>query len=234
MHDCSVEELASARELVGEASDADLLDGMAARDAQPALAVAALEEFIRRHRLFVFKVCRNLIDRYGTASGWNDEEFATAIFQKVYRSAHTYRNVDNITDVARLRRLKAWIGRIANNLLIDKWRRCRSVLFDDAFLQCLESAEPTADFPTEIHRLIFEAIQKMPDKERIVMIRTLRYMEARKHQRLPNDVCRELRDRLQTTSSNIRKIRKRANALIETHLAENGYEPTVLFAARTP
>jgi DNA-directed RNA polymerase specialized sigma24 family protein len=221
----SERELENARELSQDASDAELLAAMAARRADPVIARAALETFITRHRLYVFKVCRNLVDRYGTASGWDDEQFAKAVFDRIYRSSHTYRNIDGLTESGRARRLKAWVGRITNNLLIDKHRRCRSVLFDDTFLACVEAPSDKDDFPTDVHRLLHEAVQKLPDAQRLVMVRTLRYMQARRqHQRIPNAVCRQLRDQLQTTSSNIRKLRKRAWSQIKQHFADNGVD----------
>ena len=219
----SERELENARQLTSDASDAELLAAMAAQRGDPALATAALEEFITRHRLFVFKVSRNLVDRYGTASGWDDEQLAKAVFDRIYRSSHTYRDIDGLTESGRTRRLKAWIGRITNNLLIDKHRRCRAVLFDDSFLACVEVPSENDEFPTEVHRLLHEAVQKLPDAQRLVIVRTLRYMQAqRRHQRIPNAVCRQLREQLQTTSSNIRKLRKRAWSHIRQHFAENG------------
>jgi DNA-directed RNA polymerase specialized sigma24 family protein len=219
MHTCSEQELASARELTPDASDAELLAAMAAQRADPAIAAAALEEFITRHRLFVFKVCRNLVDRYGTASGWDDAQFSKAVFNRIYRSSHTYRNIDGLTENGRSRRLKAWIGRIANNLLIDKHRRCRAVLFDEDFLKCVEVAPDAGDFPTETQRLLREAIQKLPDAQRLVIVRTLRYMQAREHQRLPNDVvgncetsCKRLRQ-ISAKSESTRGVRLRSTSL---------------------
>ena len=220
----SEQDLRDARFLSADASDDELLAAMATKHLDLAVATAALEEFIRRHRLSVYRMCSNLVDRYGTASGWTQEQFAEQVFARVYKSAHTYRAVPSLPAGAKLRRLKGWIGRIANNLLIDKHRRCTVSLFDDEFLKVLESSFEQRDFPNRIQKLLCEAMQQLTDRERLVYVRTLRYMQAGKtrRSRLPNAASRALRDELQTTAANIRKIRERAKAKVSAYLSEHG------------
>jgi DNA-directed RNA polymerase specialized sigma24 family protein len=217
-------ELREARLLAPDASDDELIGAMAKKHVDVAVATAALEEFIRRHRTPVYRMCSNLVDRYGTASGWTQEQFAEQVFARVYKSAHTYRAVTPLSPGGKLRRLKGWMGRIANNLLIDKHRRCTVALFDDEFLKVLESPLEQRDFPNRIQKLLCEAVQQLTDKERLVYVRTLRYMQAdsRRHSRLPNAVSRALRDELQTTAANIRKIRERAKRKIHAYLSDHG------------
>lgn len=222
MRACSLHELQSARELVADASDAELLGAMAAKKTDMPLAQAALEEFIKRHRLAVYRICSNLVDRYGTASGWEAEEFAKAVFDRIFKAAHTHRDIDGQDKEKRLWRLKGWMGKIANSALVDKHRRSREVLFDDQFLAAVDDPEPPTDFPSRIHQLICDGVRQLPDRERLVMLRTLRFIQATKHQRLPNNVCKELRDTLHTTSANIRQIRKRAKNNLKAYFSQRG------------
>src|SRR5437660_8624712 len=106
-------------------------------------------------------MCRNLVNRYGTASGWTHEQFAEQVFARVYKSAHTYRPINALSSSEKLRRMKGWMGRIANNLLIDKHRRCTISLFDDEFLKVLESTFGDQDFPNRIQKLLCEAVQQL-------------------------------------------------------------------------
>src|SRR5438552_9103867 len=217
-------DLREARFLCADGLDDELLTAMGNKHVDLAVATAALEEFIRRHRLYVYRMCSNLVDRYGTASGWTQEQFAEQVFARVYKNAHTYRAVPSLPAGAKLRRMMGWIGRIANNLLIDKHRRCTVSLFDDEFLKVLESTFGDQDFPNRIQKLLCEAVQQLTDKERLVYVRTLRYMQAdrRRRPRLPNAAARALRDELQTTAANIRKIRERAKAKVHAYLSEHG------------
>lgn len=215
-------ELQNARELVSDASNAELLGAMAAKDTDPSLAKAALEEFTTRHRLYIFRACSNLVDRYGTASGWEASEFAKAVFAKIYSHANTYRDIDQLNEDQRLKRLKGWMGKIANNLLIDRRRRIRDILFKPDFLAAIKDPGASYDFPTRTHELICEAVRQLPDRERLVIIRTLRYTHSSRHQRLPNNVCAELRGELHTTSANIRQIRKRAKSYLKAYFSQRG------------
>ncbi len=219
---CTNARLTESRLLVTDASDDDLLGAMAKKHEDLALARAALEKFMRRHVKFVYRACSNLVDRYGTASGWNHEEFSHEVFERVYKKAHTYRPVAALTAAGKLRRLKGWIGRITNNLLIDKHRRCRVLVFDDEFLKAVESPLEQSDFPDQTQKLLCAAIQKLPDKERLVYVRTLRYLEAGKRGRLPNQVSRALRDELQTTAANVRKLRQKAKEKVVSYMEANG------------
>ena len=221
-------DLGDARQLVTDASDDDLLAAMANKHNDLAVATAALEEFIRRHAVYVYRKCSNLVDRYGTASGWSQEEFAQEVFDRIYRSAHTYRPVFVLSSEGKLRRMKGWMGRIANHLLIDKHRRCIVSLFDDEFLKVLESPLEQRDFPNRIQKLLCAAVQQLTDNERLVYVRTLRYMQVGKRPRLPNQVSRALRDELQTTAANVRKIRERAKEKVTAYLAKNGEDITNL------
>src|SRR5438105_543601 len=117
-------DLREARFLCADGLDDELLAAMGNKHVDLAVATAALEEFIRRHRLYVYRMCSNLVDRYGTASGWTHEQFAEQVFARVYKSAHTYRPINALSSSEKLRRMRGWMGRIANNLLIDKHRRC--------------------------------------------------------------------------------------------------------------
>jgi DNA-directed RNA polymerase specialized sigma24 family protein len=218
------QDLGDARLLVAEALDDELLDAMAKKHTDVALARAALEEFIRRHALYVYKKCSNLVDRYGTASGWDQQEFAEQVFDRVYKSAHTYRAIAALSREGKLKRMKGWMGKIANNLLIDKHRRCAVLLFDDEFLKVLESPLEQRDFPNRAQKLLCEAVQQLPDKERLVFVQTLRYMQAGKRPRLPNHAARALRDELQTTAANIRKLRERAKDKVAAYMANNGVD----------
>ena len=82
-------DLREARFLCADGLDDELLAAMGNKHVDLAVATAALEEFIRRHRLYVYRMCSNLVDRYGTASGWTHEQFAEQVFaEQVFVDHH--------------------------------------------------------------------------------------------------------------------------------------------------
>lgn len=80
--------------------------------------------------------------------------------------------------------------------------------------------ESSAD--SEELELIKDALDALPEKQRIVINYTYLYYEpGKEHQRLPNDVSEELQELLNSTQPAIRKLRQRGREKIRAYIDEH-------------
>jgi RNA polymerase sigma factor (sigma-70 family) len=193
-----------------ELTDADLLERVAGRDRDARAAHEAEGELYGRHVRYLYGVLSSRQQRMLTLAGISAEDLVQDTFRRAFERAHTF-STDGISDPEQLRRrTRAWLGRIAQNLLADTLERVREVSATPYVerVSCEEVDEPPASSP-EL-RMVREALEELSDREQDVLRVTALYFRAGEHQRLPNAVSAELADRWSTTSENVRAIRSRA------------------------
>jgi len=144
---------------------------------------------------------------------------------RAFKSADTFKS-DGLTDAKELQdKVDAWLGVIAENILID-WlrRRPKLVALDPGILEenCpRQNDEPAVDPDTEEIGLVREAIESLPPKQQAVMWATSLLYERRTHQRTPTVALDEIVESLGMSRESYRKHKERARNKIREHLAKH-------------
>lgn len=205
---------------LSQETDEDLLVYMTMRDDDPSAANEAWAEFYLRHIDYLRWVCCRVSRVILGDTGPDD--LAQWTFIKAYEKAGTF-NSGGIKDPDRLRlRVRAWLGRIAQNIYRDMLRGRKDVTELAIDREELEEApEQVQATPTTsaYKRLLDEAINILSERKQHVLRVTYQYNQpGKKHQRLPNHVAEELANTLNTTSDNIRQLRCRALREIDQYI----------------
>jgi RNA polymerase sigma factor (sigma-70 family) len=203
-----------------EDTDADLLTYMSWRASDPQSARAAGGAFYDRHIRYVYGVCLRAARKY-FMDATCAEDLAAETFSRVYERAGTFNN-GGITDPVGLRlRVRAWIGAIAKNVVMDALRGRQVApeqhLDSDAWYE-QPAGIPAADSADVA--LVRRAMEEMlDDREReVIRVTFLAYKPGAIQQRLSNVETAELAQALQTTPDNLRKIRRNAMHKIREYL----------------
>jgi len=216
-------------------TDVDLMGYMSMYDEDPLTAREAWAEFYRRHVDYLYGVCHRAYDHIlGGDTGVGD--IVAETFHRAFRKAELF-EADGIDDPVRIRRRsRAWLGRIAQRLVLDILRGARRLptySFETEPWETISEKPvlPSRDDP--LIRQVRDALDRLTEKEQTVIRVTFEwYQPGKKHQRLPNDVIADLAETLETTPENLRQIRRRAlnkiRAFIEqpSNTAE-GHSPSV-------
>jgi RNA polymerase sigma factor (sigma-70 family) len=209
-------------------SDADLLTYMSWRETDPANARNAGAAFYNRHLRYVFVVCRNTARRFFLGDDCV-QDLVSETFHRVYERAGTFTSGGISDDDQRRRLVRGWLGAIARNVVNDELRGRQATpeenLTLEAWLRRPHEATPEQSM---LGDLVSRAMnESLDEREReVVRITFQGYKPGSAHQRLSNEDVAALSKSLQTTSDNLRKIRKAAlaklRAFLTTHTAERG------------
>lgn len=203
-----------------ELDDEQLLALAAGRDVAPARARAAQSEFYQRHVRYLYGALKRREGTLTRAVGVAVEDVVQEAFQRAFRYGASYKALAGADpDRARLR-TRAWLGRIAQNLVLDAMSRSSEVLaspsLDELSSDGLDEPQPPSS--PEV-RAVRAALEELSEREQDVLRVTLLHQRAgAEHQRLPNDVSAELARRWDTTNENIRAIRSRAMKKLMSHI----------------
>jgi RNA polymerase sigma factor (sigma-70 family) len=212
-------------------SDAALLARVAARGAE---ARAAESELYKRHVRFLFGVLNRRRRDLLSSAGLSPEDLVQETFQRAFERAGTFRPSEEALTAERdTARTRAWLGRVATNLLADHLARLREVSASP-YIDRLSSDDleetPSSERSGKV-ALVTEGLEALTERERDVLRVTALYQRAGEEQgRLPNAVSQDLSTRWQTTNDNIRAIRVRAMKKLKAFLSSRGME---LGGART-
>jgi len=121
----------------------------------------AFQEFVERHKAFVFNTCCNLIGSYQQA-----EETAQDVFLQIYKSAGAFRHQSKVS---------TWIYRLAVNRSLNVIRSNKRSRWIKS-LTTLEIKESGGKEPDkllekkELKDLLREAVDSLPEKQRTAFI----------------------------------------------------------------
>jgi RNA polymerase sigma factor (sigma-70 family) len=202
--------------------DAQLLVKIAQRGTA---ARPEIQTFYARHVRYLHAVVRKQCLSLGVTMA-EAEDLVHDTFQRAFDRAATFRASAADTEAERQRWTRAWLGKIARNLLLELLRARPETLTGDMDSECerTRDSEPPSHHLRKLHA-IGEAIASLSEREQDVLRVTAMYYRASAHQRLPNEVSEELAARWHTTNENIRAIRSRALkrvAELTKHLISEG------------
>lgn len=206
-------------------TDAQLLERVARRPEDPVAAARAEGELYRRHVRYLFGVANKQAARLLQIAGVSAEDLVMDTFQRAFERAGTYRAEAGLDEEAERRRTRAWLGRIAQNQLVDSFRKIREVsaspYLEQVPVRDRDSSPPSQPSPQLTH--MRQALSQLSEREQDILRVTALYWRAgAKQQRLPNEVAAELAARWETSSDNIRAIRSRAVKKLKTLMAKQG------------
>ncbi|HKQ79612.1 MAG TPA: sigma-70 family RNA polymerase sigma factor [Blastocatellia bacterium] len=208
--------------VISETSNERLLSLMAKRNDDLALADQAFTEFYNRHRDYVFRVaCKAAI---GLLDDDEKSDLAQETFIRAYEKSHTFKG--KIFDDATQERkwARAWLGKIANNLLIDKLRKKKGALLlsydDEKVRREAEWKRVDASLPKSSgHGFVQEALELLAEKERqILRLAALNYSPGDKELRIPESDLDELAKTYNVSKDSIRQTKKRAKEKVRKYL----------------
>lgn len=188
--------------------DARLLARIAERG--PA-ARREMQVFYARHARYLHAVVRKQCQSLGITPA-EAEDLLHDTFQRAFEHAATFRPSVADAEIERQRWTRAWLGKIARNLLLGLLKARPETLTGD--LDSESERQRDSDPPShQLRRLraIENALASLSEREQDVLRVTAMYYRATNaHQRLPNEISEELAARWQTSNENIRAIRSRA------------------------
>ena len=205
-------------------TDAELLDRVARRDSDPRRARAAQSAFYQRHVRYLFGALLRQKKTLLPLAGLSAEDLAQETFHRAFERAHTFEADEGLDDDRQRLRVRAWLGRIATNLLVDRLHRSREVSASP-YLERVECAAIDEELPPSRSpraMLVAEGLDQLTERERDVLRVSALHFRAGDHQRLPNDVSAELATRWETTNDNIRAIRVRAMKKLKAFVLSRG------------
>ncbi|MEZ4439767.1 MAG: sigma-70 family RNA polymerase sigma factor [Polyangiaceae bacterium] len=193
---------------LADQTDAALFSHIAGDDASAARA--AEREIYARHVRYLFGIINKRRDQLVKLAGLSVEDLVQDTFLRAFDRAATYRGLEDTDEDRSRRRTRAWLGRIAQNLIMDGFRRFREVAASD-FLDQVTVAGPDSP-PSSRPDLapIQAAMETLTDREQDILRVTAMFHKAGKPGRLPNDVSAELSKRWGISNDNLRAIRSRA------------------------
>lgn len=196
-------------------SDEELIRLMAEARQDSTANEEAWREFYERHTRYLYAV---LLRAHGQAMGEaRVADIVQETFVRAFQKSSTYRPDDGASDMtSQRRRVRAWLGRIAENLIKDAFRREPQVVFVEDVTEYdlgenVEDADNDCRSYSENLRRLEEALEKLTDREQEVLRATAYwYRPGQRQQRLPNTAMAKLAADLNTSADNIRQIRARA------------------------
>jgi RNA polymerase sigma factor (sigma-70 family) len=212
---------------VQRVSDAELLTRVSERALDAARARAAESEFYARHARYLYCVLVQRLRRPLALAGREIEDLIQETFFRAFARAGTFRAAQYLDEEAERRRTRAWLGRIAQNLVAD-WLTDAREVSASPYLDTLAEPEagPSSSRSPRL-RLMREALDTLSERERDVLrVAALYFRPGEEHQRLPNEVSAELAKRWETTSENVRAIRSRATKKLKEYLEKRLAAPT--------
>jgi RNA polymerase sigma factor (sigma-70 family) len=191
-------------------SDAELLARIADPSTDPNERSRAQAAFYSAHVRYLYGALQRDGYKLLRVAGVGPEDLVQETFHRAFERARTFDAGDTSHADQLRRRTRAWLGRIALNLLADHLRTTREVSATPYLerLSCDDidrEAPPSRDLSS-----ICDALDRLSEREQDVLRVTALYQRAGEHQRLPNAVSAELAARWGTTNENIRAIRSRA------------------------
>lgn len=137
-----------------------------------------------------------------------DNATADLVYERTWRNIQNHPNYDyrehNVS-------FETWMSRIAHNAWCDVMKKSVPIAEDtiDDIIATEEGIEEEEMEPSTNTRVIDEAMAELTDKERDILKTYLIY-DTDKNLHVPQEVLDELKNRYQTTSANLRKIKSRA------------------------
>lgn len=194
-------------------SDEHLFKLIASKSEYLELAQNAYEEIYRRYAKLIWNLCNSACESFVVVDlpAFIEEVFSQTMIA-IYEHP-TYKPGKG--------KVATWISKIAQNKardLIKDWPRPCEVLDGSRSISYLVEYDDEEDYITPEQQQLNQALSHISEKERDIILTYMMYQDGNKH--LPDDILNELRLRYNTTSENIRQIKKRAMTKLGAYIQQ--------------
>jgi RNA polymerase sigma factor (sigma-70 family) len=174
------------------------------KDAQEAFTI-----FYHRYKQFLWNMCLSICQ---------DDSLAKDVTQNtwiaIYKSGHTYNASES--------KVKTWMSTIAQNEFKDLmksevgYKSLNEDIDSIADSDSENNDEEEMSIPSPEKKSLDEALNQLSEKEKDILLTYFRFSDGNRH--LPDEVLLELRQKYNTTSENLRQIRKRSFVKIKSKI----------------
>lgn len=197
---------------------------MAMKDESQEEALSAFGEFYKRYHPFLDSICKKVC----VISKLNNAEVSEVIYSntlvKIYEKAISFVTIEKEKNVSNKEKLlKGWIGKIAENELLQILRRgehdCKKFVHvpDEELPELTFDDSPPNDIPLpEENRLLEAAMLELSTTERDILIEISLYKAKGKY--TPRDIIEKLSQQYHVTHDSIRQTYHRATKKIKQKL----------------
>lgn len=206
----------------------DLFLMMSMKDDDLEQANLAFEEFYRRYGKYLWAICSRVCSNFkGKLDKILSEDVFSNTVQKVYERAETF--IDKAeslkTDEEKDVRIKAWLGKIAQNELYAIMRSSLNddnIIYDSDQLLNLEVAEENTDekpVASIEKKLLDSALATLKPREREILRAFFMYEEQGKN--TPSEILNDLCKLYKTTKDNLRQIKSRSLKKVKNYVEQH-------------
>lgn len=200
-------------------TDEDLFVLMSFKADNEEEAKEAFRIFYDRYKKLLWFLCNNVCSRFDG----NREELAKDVFNNVMMAIYEHPTFDS-----KKSKLSTWISRIAKNEMLDLIDLLKEKRIGEKFFSHLNGnivspiyEEDYDDIEIDTPRKVIldDTIKMLSEKDQEILLTYMMYQDGNKH--LPDEVLKELCDKYETTSVNLRKIKERALQKVKTFIIQN-------------
>lgn len=211
--------LGSKKQTITLYTDEDLFFLMSLKDEDEAETQEAFRIFYERYKRLLWSLCYSVCNKLDIS---NVEEFAKCVFNNTMVAIYEHPTYD-----AAKSKLSTWMSRIAYHETLDLIADFKindlkkNVPLNEKIAETIPEVEEFFDFETPEKKILSEALNQLPDRDREILLTCMMYKEVHKH--IPDEILLELGNKYSTTTVNIRQIRKRALDKIKAYITTNSY-----------
>jgi RNA polymerase sigma factor (sigma-70 family) len=181
--------------------------------------------FYSRHVRFLYGLLLRRKTDLLSLAGLSAEDLVQETFHRAFERAHTFQAAEDLDAARALARTRAWLSRVATNLLADQLHRLREIsatpYLERVSCDAIDEQAPSSR-PSRVD-LVAQGLEELTEREQDVLrVSALYFKAGEEHNRLPNAVSADLAQRWQTTNENIRAVRARAMKKLKAFLTAKG------------
>lgn len=207
---------------------------MSMKDDDKEQAEKAYNEFHSRYSKYLYGIIISAATKFKNT--YDYEELAENVFQNtlltIWEKADTFMKIEDVAPEKKERRVKAWIGKIARNemlqLLRDYKTASEKITYDTELINEINLVdEPIVENQPKFEKkLLDNALKTLKPRDKDILLAYYQYYEKDKN--MPSEALDNLCRMFDTTKDNLRQIKKRAldkvNSFIEEQLKIRSYE----------
>lgn len=209
--------LGGKKQIITSYTDEDLFFLMSLKDEDEEEAQEAFRIFYERYKGLLWTLCYSVCDKFDIS---NIEEFAKCVFNNTMMAIYEHPTYD-----AKRSKVSTWMSRIAHNETCDLLAEFKindlrnNISINEEISETIQETEDFIDIETPEKRILTEALNQLSEKEREILLTCMMYKENQKH--IPDEILLELSNKFNTTTVNLRQIRKRALDKVKAYIITN-------------
>ena len=196
-----------------EFTDAHLFELIASKNDNLEMAQKAYEVIYDRYAKLMWNLCNSACENFAVV---DLPTFIEEVFSQTMIAIYEYPTYKPAKG-----KVATWISKIAQNKakdLIKDWPRPCDMLEDSRSFSYLVECDDDEDYITPEQQQLNQVLSKMSEREKDIIFTYMMYQDGNKH--LPDEILYELRLRYNTTSENIRQIKKRAMTKLGAYIQQ--------------